>query len=42
MLNIVGSSLVDPADRLLLQKVLTDGLVLGAIRSCVFDSSRGR
>ena len=38
ILNIVGSSLESAEDRLLLNTMLTDGLVVGAIRSCVFDN----
>jgi hypothetical protein len=35
----VGSSLTAPEERLQLQEMLTDGLVLGAVRSCVFDTN---
>ena len=35
--NIMNSSSSSEEEKKVLQSVLTDGIVLGAIRSCVFD-----
>ena len=37
ILNIVGSTLSTPEEHQQLRQMLTDGVALGAIRSCVFD-----